>query len=129
MSSILEDRQLLDLLNQVEVAADELTCALDGQSIPEEVRDAIRNGTRAMDDAAEYLLRLREQNHINENTKPRLVSIIDGNVCAGFLVNRGVCGVEAFDKDEKSLGVFYDVLNAASAVTKSAALDTAGSAP
>ena len=37
---------------------------------------------------------------------PRLVPVINGGACAGFLVNRGVCGVEAFDKDEKSLGVF-----------------------
>jgi len=58
-----------------------------------------------------------------------LVAIMDGGACAGFLISRGVCGVEAFDKDEKSLGSFPDVISAATAVTKSAAPDVAGGAP
>jgi hypothetical protein len=69
-SAILADRQLRDLLNQVEVATDELTLVLDDQSIPEKIRDAIRNGARAMDHATQYLLRLRERNHTSEEVRP-----------------------------------------------------------
>jgi len=60
---------------------------------------------------------------------PRLVSVMDGNVCVGFLINLGPRGVEAFDKDEKSLGVFPDAVSAATAIKKSAAPDAAGGAP
>ena len=49
---------------------------------------------------------------------PRLVSVMDGNACAGFLINLGPRGVEAFDKDEKSLGVFPDAPRAATAVKR-----------
>jgi hypothetical protein len=49
----------------------------------------------------------------------RLVSVMNGGACAGFLFNRGPRGVEAFDRDEKSLGVFPDALSAAAAVEKS----------
>src|SRR5262249_7645689 len=52
----------------------------------------------------------------------RLVSIMNGGACAGFLINLGPRGVEAFDKSEKSLGVFPDVISAATAVEKSVAL-------
>ena len=45
----------------------------------------------------------------------------DGNrgACDGFLLNRGARGVEAFDKDENSLGVFPDAPGAVAAVRKS----------
>jgi hypothetical protein len=46
----------------------------------------------------------------------RLVAVMTGSACAGFLVNRGARGVEAFDKDENSLGVFSDTPGAAAAV-------------
>src|SRR5262249_59038339 len=53
----------------------------------------------------------------NENTEtPRLASIMNDGACAGFLINLGARGVEAFDKDEKSLGVFPDAISAATAV-------------
>jgi hypothetical protein len=68
-SAILADRQLRDLLNQVEAAADELTFALDDQSIPEEVRDGILDGLTALDNAAQYLLRQRERNHASEGVR------------------------------------------------------------
>jgi len=47
----------------------------------------------------------------------------DGNrgACAGFLLNRGPRGVEAFDAVEKPLGVFSDAPGAVAAVRKSAA--------
>jgi len=43
----------------------------------------------------------------------RLVSIMNDGTCAGFLISLGARGVEAFDKDEKSLGVFPDAVSAA----------------
>src|SRR5262245_13875872 len=53
------------------------------------------------------------------NEAPRLVPVMRGDTCAGFLINLGPRGVEAFDKDEKSLGIFPDALSAAAAVEKS----------
>jgi crossover junction endodeoxyribonuclease RuvC len=52
---------------------------------------------------------------------PRLVPVMNGGVCAGFLLNLGPRGVEALDKDERTLGVFPDAISAATAVNKSAA--------
>ena len=49
---------------------------------------------------------------------PRLVPIMNGDACAGFLINLGPRGVEAFDKDEKSLGVFPDAPSAATTVKR-----------
>jgi crossover junction endodeoxyribonuclease RuvC len=62
---------------------------------------------------------------LSESTEtPRLVPVMNaGGTCAGFLINRGPRGVEAFDKDEKSLGVFPDATSAAAIVNKSTALD------
>ena len=56
-----------------------------------------------------------------DESSPRLVPVMSGNVCDGFLVSRGPRGVEAFDKDEQSLGIFDDVISAARAVEKSVA--------
>jgi hypothetical protein len=52
---------------------------------------------------------------------PRLAPVMNGSDCAGFLFNRGLRGVEAFDKDENSLGVFFDAISAVTAVKKSVA--------
>jgi len=57
---------------------------------------------------------------------PRLVPVMHGGACAGFLINLGPRGVEAFDKNEKSLGVFPDPISAATTVKKSTAPDAAG---
>src|SRR5262249_41329383 len=46
----------------------------------------------------------------------RLVPVMDNDVCVGSLINLGWFGIEAFDRDEKSLGVFPDMLGAATAV-------------
>jgi hypothetical protein len=51
---------------------------------------------------------------------PRLIYIVNGGACAGFLISLGSRGVEAFDKNERSLGVFLDAISAANAVEKSA---------
>jgi len=52
---------------------------------------------------------------------PRLVSVTNGGVCTGFFFPRGPCGVEAFDANNKSLGIFADATSAATAVEKSVA--------
>jgi len=55
----------------------------------------------------------------NKDTEtPRLASIMNDGACAGFLINLGARGVEAFDEDEKSLGVFLDAISAATAVKR-----------
>jgi hypothetical protein len=53
-----------------------------------------------------------------------LVAIMNGGVCDGFIIGRGARGVEAFDKDENSLGVFPDTPGAATVVKKSVAPDS-----
>lgn len=52
---------------------------------------------------------------------PRLVLVMNGCACAGFLISLGPRGVEAFSKDEKSLGIFPNASSAATAVEKSVA--------
>jgi hypothetical protein len=47
------------------------------------------------------------------------VPVMAGQACIGFLVSQGPRGVAAYDRNEKSLGVFADVLAAAAAVEKS----------
>jgi len=39
-------------------------------------------------------------------TAPAMLSVYDGQRCIGFLLSRGRAGVEAFDCDERSLGVY-----------------------
>jgi hypothetical protein len=64
-----------------------------------------------------------------EASAPRMVPVMAGCDCAGFLINLGPHGFEAFDKNEISLGVFPDAISAATAMKKSAAPDAAGDAP
>jgi hypothetical protein len=49
-----------------------------------------------------------------------LLSVYDGRECAGFLLRRPRRGVEAFDRDENSLGIFPSEREAANAVLDSA---------
>jgi len=60
---------------------------------------------------------------VSESTEtPRLVPVMNGGACAGFLIRRGPRGVEAFDAAaEKSFGIFPDALSAATAVERSIA--------
>ena len=53
---------------------------------------------------------------IEDTETPRFTSIMNDGACAGFLINLGARGVEAFDQDEKPLGVFPDTISAATAV-------------
>jgi hypothetical protein len=50
---------------------------------------------------------------------PRMISVMIGRACAGFLISAGPRGVEAYDANEKSLGTFPDAIEAATAVEKS----------
>jgi hypothetical protein len=56
---------------------------------------------------------------------PRMIPVMVGRACAGFLINAGARGVEAYDRNEQSLGVFADVMAAAAAVEKSVNVEAA----
>jgi hypothetical protein len=45
-----------------------------------------------------------------------LLAVYAGTECAGFLLPRGKSGVEAFDADNRSLGIFADQKSAADAI-------------
>jgi hypothetical protein len=47
----------------------------------------------------------------------KLLSVYDGQRCAGFILARGKDAFEAFDPDERSLGVFATTSEAASAIS------------
>jgi hypothetical protein len=50
-----------------------------------------------------------------------MLSVYDGTRCIGHLMLRGQQGVEAFDSDDRSIGLFPDVRAAADAVSARAA--------
>jgi hypothetical protein len=52
---------------------------------------------------------------------PRMRLVMTGGTCAGFLLSLGPRGVEALDRDGKSLGAFASAAEAAAAVERSAA--------
>jgi hypothetical protein len=47
-------------------------------------------------------------------------AVYSGTTCLGFLYSRGRLGVEAFDSDTRSLGIYPDQRAAADAVSKAA---------
>jgi hypothetical protein len=47
---------------------------------------------------------------------PPMLSVYSGRVCCGFLLNRGKTGFEAFDADQRSLGLFPTQREAAAAL-------------
>jgi hypothetical protein len=49
-----------------------------------------------------------------------LLSVYDGQQCCGFLIRRPRRGAEAFDREERSLGLFPSEVEAANAVLDSA---------
>ena len=49
--------------------------------------------------------------------RPTLITVCSGRDCIGFLLSRGRSGVEAFDANERSIGIFGDAKTAADAVT------------
>jgi hypothetical protein len=46
-----------------------------------------------------------------------MLAIYSGQSCIGHLLLRGKAGVEAFDSDDQSLGIFPDTKTAADAVS------------
>ena len=49
-----------------------------------------------------------------------ITSVYAGQVCLGFILNRGPAGFEAFSADEKSLGLFTTQQAAAAAIMRGA---------
>lgn len=49
-----------------------------------------------------------------------LQSVYDGRLCIGFLLSRGKLGIEAFNADDTSLGLFPDQASAVNAVADAA---------
>jgi hypothetical protein len=49
----------------------------------------------------------------------RFIPVISGRACAGFLVSTAR-GIEAYDANEKSLGIFANAVEAAVAIERSA---------
>jgi hypothetical protein len=45
------------------------------------------------------------------------MTLHNGRDCIGFLLSRGRSGVEAFDANERSIGIFADAKTAAEAVS------------
>jgi hypothetical protein len=45
-----------------------------------------------------------------------MLSVYNGRDCVGFVLARGCAGFEAFDRDERGLGVFKTAPDAANAV-------------
>jgi hypothetical protein len=52
--------------------------------------------------------------------RPNMIVVADGRTTIGFVMRRGPRGVEAYDADERSIGMFADVNAAATAVWKHA---------
>jgi hypothetical protein len=48
---------------------------------------------------------------------PKFLSVCDGQRCVGFILARGKDAFEAFDRDEKPLGVFASTRDAAAAIS------------
>jgi len=49
-------------------------------------------------------------------TRPTWQAVYDGQRCIGHLLSRGRLGVEAFDADDRSLGIFPTTQEAAAAI-------------
>jgi hypothetical protein len=47
-----------------------------------------------------------------------MLAVYSGRECAGFLLNRGRAGIEGFDANVKSLGLFSDQKSAADAISQ-----------
>jgi hypothetical protein len=52
------------------------------------------------------------------NGTPPMLSIYDGRDCVGFLISRGKQGVELFDRDQKSIGIFASQHEAIAAISE-----------
>jgi len=55
-----------------------------------------------------------------KTTTAPLSYVYDGRACLGFILARGCAGFEAFDREERSLGLYPAALAAANAVCAAA---------
>ena len=53
----------------------------------------------------------------DQRPPPPLMSVYDGQRCIGHVVARGKAGFEAFDSDDRSLGIFASMKLAADTVS------------
>jgi hypothetical protein len=56
-------------------------------------------------------------NHARNNAATPLVSVYDGRDCIGFIFSRGKIGFEAFDHNDRSIGIFPTQSEAANAIS------------
>jgi hypothetical protein len=61
---------------------------------------------------------LRDREAKSDRAPLSMLGVYDGRVCIGFLILRGPAGVEAFDVNNRSLGIFPDQAASADAVTR-----------
>jgi hypothetical protein len=54
--------------------------------------------------------------HNREQNAPHMVAVYDGQRCLGHVLGRGKGGFEAFDVDNRSLGIFPSQREAAAAI-------------
>jgi len=59
-----------------------------------------------------------ERGRMQQSEGATMVPIVSGGRCVGFLFRRGREGIEAFDRDELSLGLFACPIEAAHEVEK-----------
>jgi hypothetical protein len=76
------------------------------------------NGLRRVDRFRHQITRSRKAS--KATPQARHLAVYDGRTCVGHLLMRGRAGVEAFDRDDNSLGVFASASDAANAVTTAA---------
>jgi hypothetical protein len=63
---------------------------------------------------------LRNQKLHEDRYAFQAIAVYAGQTCLGFLLPRDKSGIEAFDADEHSLGLFPDQKSAAAAVSEAA---------
>ena len=80
--------------------------------------DATANGSHAKVSAGRR--KRREAKSFDPSTQQGFLSLYDGQTHLGFLLPRGRLGVEAYDRDDKSLGIFPNQKAAADAVSEAA---------
>jgi hypothetical protein len=68
-------------------------------------------------------------NNSNPTTSKRLLSVYGGRECIGFVLPRAKVGFEAFDRDERSRGLFVTQQDAITALSHFGNHAEAGVAP
>jgi hypothetical protein len=55
---------------------------------------------------------------VRTTAKPTMLSVYEGQIPIGFLLNRGRFGFEAFDSEKRSLGVYRTQREGAAAIMR-----------